>query len=550
MPGDLSAAPPAAGYRTLIDLLWQDAEMAMMVIDADQRVRHANPTALALFAVGGFSVGCHLTEMADELSSVDGRVYPSEEWPAIRALRGEVVTRESVMLRRGATEPRRKVVSAQPIDLDDGTQGALVVWHDATDTWQLTEGGSRTELNRLGLLLEGASDYAIVMLDPAGRVESWSSAAEQMQGYTAEQAIGLPYATFFDDGDRAAGLPKRILMKAAGTGKTQVEGKRVRRDGSVFWAHAALTAIRDESGRLQGFVKVTHDVSERRATERAAVELNELLEERVAERTVQLEQQAADLAAVNAELEAFSYSVSHDLRAPLRAMNGFARIMEQDLGDRLPPEAMHYVGKVTENAQQMGSLIDALLSFSRMQRQSMSSVPIDMTALVRECWTSLAWARADREIEFVLPQLPAGMGDRRLIQQVWVNLLDNAIKYTARESRARVEVAAQVLRGGEAANGIASGGAAAGWIGDWADPDEMDDTVLYTVRDNGAGFDMRYVSKIGQVFQRLHRTEDFTGTGIGLALVQRIVQRHGGRLSAVGTLGTGATFGFTLRATS
>jgi PAS domain S-box-containing protein len=550
MPGDLSAAPPAAGYRTLIDLLWQDAEMAMMVIDADQRVRHANPTALALFAVGGFSVGCHLTEMADELSSVDGRVYPPEEWPAIRALRGEIVTRESVMLRLGVTEPRRKVVSAQPIDLDDGTQGALVVWHDATDTWQLTEGGSRTELNRLGLLLEGASDYAIVMLDPAGRVESWSSAAEQMQGYTAEQAIGLPYATFFDDGDRAAGLPKRILMKAAGTGKTQVEGKRVRRDGSVFWAHAALTAIRDESGRLQGFVKVTHDVSERRATERAAVELNELLEERVAERTVQLEQQAADLAAVNAELEAFSYSVSHDLRAPLRAMNGFARIMEQDLGDRLPPEAMHYVGKVTENAQQMGSLIDALLSFSRMQRQSMSSVPIDMTALVRECWTSLAWARADREIEFVLPQLPAGMGDRRLIQQVWVNLLDNAIKYTAREGRARVEVAAQVLRGGEAANGIASGGAAAGWIGDWADPDEMDDTVLYTVRDNGAGFDMRYVSKIGQVFQRLHRTEDFTGTGIGLALVQRIVQRHGGRLSAVGTLGTGATFGFTLRATS
>src|SRR4051794_14020029 len=393
MLGDLSAAPPAAGYRTLIDLLWQDAEMAMMVVDAEQRVRHANPTAMELFAAQGFSIGCRLTDMADELTSDDGSVvYPLDQWPAVRALHGENLHREPVMLRLGAGEPRRKVVSAQPIALDDGTHGALVVWHDATDSWLIAE-HSQAELTRLGQLLEGASDYAIIMLDPAGRIQSWSAAAQLIQGYTSEQALGMPYDTFFDDGDRAAGLPKKILMKAARTGKTQVEGKRVRRDGSVFWAHAALTAIRDEAGRLQGFVKVTHDVSERRATERAAVELNELLEERVAERTVQLEQQAADLAAVNAELEAFSYSVSHDLRAPLRAMNGFARLMEQDLGDRMPPEAIHYLGKVTENAQHMGNLIDALLSFSRMQRQSMRPVPIDMTELVAECWMSLAWAR-------------------------------------------------------------------------------------------------------------------------------------------------------------
>jgi len=524
--------------------------MAMMVVDADQRVRHVNPAALTVMALGGFEVGCRLSEMADEMGSMDGSVvFTLDQWPAMRALQGETINREPILVRRGTSDPRRMVLSAQPIALDDGTAGAMVIWHDVTDSWQDAE-HSRTELNRLGKLLEGASDYAIIMLDPAGRVESWSPAAELMQGYTTKQAIGLPYASFFDDGDQAAGLPKKILMRAAGIGKTQAEGKRVRRDGSVFWAHASLSAIRDDDGRLQGFVKVTHDVSERRATERAAVELSELLEERVAERTVQLEQQAADLAAVNAELEAFSYSVSHDLRAPLRAMNGFARIMEQELGDRMPPEAMHYLGKVTQNAQQMGSLIDALLSFSRMQRQSMRSAPIDMTELVRECWMSLAWARADREIEFVLPQLPGGMGDRRLIQQVWVNLLDNAIKYTGRKSTARVEVAAQIQRGGDRADDGRFGGAVAGWIGDWADPDEVDDTVLYTVRDNGAGFDMRYSSKIGQVFQRLHHTEDFAGTGIGLALVQRIVQRHGGKLSAVGEPGVGATFGFTLRALS
>jgi PAS domain S-box-containing protein len=491
------------------------------------------------------------------MSAEGGTSLPPEERPVERALRGETVTRQPVVVDFGdGCGQHRMVLSAQPIEVsDDGTTGALLVWHDVTDTWQFAE-RSRTELTRLSQLLEGASDYAIVMLDEAGAVQTWSPAAEAMQGYTEAQAIGLPFARFFDDGDRATGLPKKILTKAAGRGKVQVEGKRVRRDGSVFWAHVALTALRDEGGRLRGFVKVTHDVSEQRAGERASVELNELLEERVAERTVQLEQQAADLAAVNSELEAFSYSVSHDLRAPLRAMNGFARIMEEEFGDQLSPGAMHYLRKVTENAQQMGSLIDALLSFSRMQRQSLRSTPIDMTEMVRECWAQLASAREDREIEFVLPQLPAGMGDRRLIQQVWVNLLDNAIKYTGRRSGARVEVAAQIQKGGVWTDGgqpglpNGLGGPVNGWIGDWADPDEVDDIVLYTVRDNGAGFDMRYASKIGQVFQRLHHAEDFAGTGIGLALVQRIVQRHGGRLSAIGAPEAGATFGFTLRAMS
>jgi PAS domain S-box-containing protein len=550
MPGDLSADQPAEGHRTLLDLLWQDAEGAMVVVDLDSRVRRANSVAGVALARFGIGVGDVFANMAEQICSVGGGLVPAQQRPLERALRGETVSREAFDVRYdGTVESRRFVLSARPIELDDGITGALLVWHDVTDSWHYAE-HNRTELARMGQLLEGASDYAIIMLDPRGRVESWSAAAELMQGYSAEEAIGLPYACFFDEGDQAAGLPRKILTRATGRGKTQVEGKRVRRDGSVFWAHAALTAIRDESGRLCGFVKVTHDVSERRATERAAVELNELLEERVAERTVQLEQQAADLAAVNAELEAFSYSVSHDLRAPLRAMNGFARIIEDELGDQMPPEALRYLGKVTDNARQMGSLIDALLSFSRMQRQSMRSSPIDMTELVGECWKALAVARGDRKIEFVLPQLPAGMGDRRLIRQVWMNLLDNAIKYTGRQSTARVEVGAQIQERGGALDGGHTGGPAVGWIGDWADPDQVDDTVLYTVRDNGAGFDMRYASKIGQVFQRLHHAEDFAGTGIGLALVQRIVQRHGGRLSAAGESGIGATFGFTLRVPS
>jgi PAS domain S-box-containing protein len=522
MPGDLKADPPAAGHPTLARLFWRDAEAAMMVLDADQRIQHVNPAAAAALRLRGYQTGQRLCETADELHSIDGRTIPRDQWPAVRALRGETVVRELVSMRCGNLGVRRMVLSAQPIELDDGTVGALITSHDVTDSWQFAE-HSQSELAQLGQLLAGASDYAIIMLDPSGRVETWSAAAERMHGYTQEQAIGLNYASFFDDGDQAAGLPAQILKTAVSEGKAQVEGKRVRADGSVFWAQAALTAIRDEAGELRGFVKVTHDVSERRASERAVVELNEVLEQRVAERTFQLEQQAADLAAVNGELEAFSYSVSHDLRAPLRAMSGFARIIEQDYGTQIPAEALGYLGKVIENARQMGNLIDALLSFSRLQRQQMEQGPINMTDLARECWTALAPVRGDRRIEFVLARLPFAIGDRQLIRQVWMNLLDNAIKYTGGQATARVEV--QYLL--------------------------TDDVSMltYLVRDNGAGFDMRYAGKLGQVFQRLHHSDEFTGTGIGLALAQRIVQRHGGQLTAIGEPDVGATFGFSLRAT-
>jgi PAS domain S-box-containing protein len=519
---------PAAAGQTLLGLLWQGAEAAMIVFDQHSRVLRANPAAERTLERIGCAVGEILAQncLQEVTIPAGARPYPPGEQPLERALRGVVVSRESVAVPYpGEQDMRRLVLSVQPVQLDDGSCGALMVWNDITDTWDVAE-RSRTELNRLGQLLEGASDYAIIMIDTEGRIRSWSGAAERMQGYSTEEALGLHYASFFDDGDQAANLPARILAEAGERGKTTVEGKRVRRDGSVFWAHASITAMRDEDGKLRGYVKVTHDVSEQRASEQAAIELNELLEERVTERTVQLEQTNADLVAVNAELEAFSYSVSHDLRAPLRAMSGFAKIMEQQFGAQLPSEALHYVAKVTENAQQMGNLIDALLSFSRMQRQSMESSPIDMTDLVRECWTALAPARSDRRIDFVLGMLPAASGDRRLIQQVWMNLLDNAIKYSGRAETARIEVSAEA--------GTESG-------------DPAGDLVMYLVKDNGAGFDMRYADKIGQVFQRLHHPEDFTGTGIGLALVQRIVQRHGGTLSAVGEPGVGATFGFTLR---
>jgi PAS domain-containing protein len=220
MPGELRAVLPAAVHRTLLDLLWQDTEAAMVLVDAEHRMLQANPTAEQMLARRGYAVGDVLAGIeAQVMSTESGRVLADEDRPVERALRGESVRRQVVDVDYGDSKGlHRMVLSALPIEItEDGPTGALLIWHDVTDSWHFAE-RSRTELARMGQLLEGASDYAIIMLDQAGLVQSWSPAAELMQGYRADEAIGLPYASFFDDGDRASGLPKRILTKAAGCG--------------------------------------------------------------------------------------------------------------------------------------------------------------------------------------------------------------------------------------------------------------------------------------------------------------------------------------------
>ncbi len=232
----------------------------------------------------------------------------------------------------------------------------------------------------------------------------------------------------------------------------------------------------------------------------------------------QLTRQADELAAVNKELEAFSYSVSHDLRAPLRAVDGFAQATIEDFGSQLPDQARGYLERVSDGARRMGQLIDDLLAFSRLSRAALNRKPVDMAALVRDALQELTPMRSGREIEVRIGQLPRCEGDPMLLRQVWINLLSNALKYTRGREPAIIEIGA-TQEGGDTA-----------WF----------------VRDNGAGFDMRYVHKVFGVFQRLHRADEFEGTGVGLAIVQRVVHRHGGQVRAEGQPGHGATFTFTL----
>jgi light-regulated signal transduction histidine kinase (bacteriophytochrome) len=240
-------------------------------------------------------------------------------------------------------------------------------------------------------------------------------------------------------------------------------------------------------------------------------QFNADLEQRVSQRTAQLE-------AANQELESFSYSVSHDLRAPLRAVNGFARIVLDTYAPQLPAEAREYLEDIRTGGERMGQLIDDLLAFSRLGRQALRSQTVDTARLVQTVLDDLATQREDRPFEIKVRELPGCQGDPALLKQVWVNLLANAIKYTRGRTPAVIEI---------------------GCNGSEVEP-------VFYVRDNGAGFDMRYVHKLFGVFQRLHCTDEFEGTGVGLAIVQRIVHRHGGRVWAEAELGRGASFHFTL----
>jgi signal transduction histidine kinase len=231
-----------------------------------------------------------------------------------------------------------------------------------------------------------------------------------------------------------------------------------------------------------------------------------------------LESQKGALEAANRELESFSYSVSHDLRAPLRAIDGFSLMLLEDYGPGLDAEAQRYIATIRASTQRMGQLIDDLLALSRVGRQPLRKAQVDMTQLAREAAAEAIRETSGPAPELLLSELPPACGDSSLLKQVWLNLIGNAVKYSSKVSAPRIEITA----------------------------DSADGPAVYRVRDNGAGFDMQFAHKLFNVFQRLHAQEEFTGTGVGLALVHRILARHGGRIWAEGAPQRGATFQFTV----
>lgn len=291
-----------------------------------------------------------------------------------------------------------------------------------------------------------------------------------------------------------------------------LEKRFVRKDKTVFPAMIGVRCLRSPSGTPEQFVALILDISEQKSAEAALQEINATLEQRVTERTAQLE-------TANKELEAFSYSVSHDLRAPLRHLIGFSDLLQKQAADNLDEKAKRHLNLIRDAAQRMGQLIDDLLAFSRMGRAKMTRQTVNLDVLVKSVLSDFERDLEDREVQWSIASLPEIHGDPALLRQVLQNLLANALKFTRGRAPATIEFGMQ--------------------------PNRMTEDTFF-VRDNGAGFDMQFADKLFSVFQRLHKSSEFEGTGIGLANVRRIVHRHGGRTWAEGEVGKGATFYFSL----
>jgi PAS domain S-box-containing protein len=513
------------------------------------------------------------------------------------------------------------------------------------------------------VLVDAVKDYAIIMLDPEGRVLTWNAGAERIKGYRSEEILGKHFSVFYPPDAVARGLPQRQLERAAEQGRVEDEGWRLRKGGKPFWANAVITPLRDKAGTLRGFAKVTRDLTERRQAEerlQALVQLNEMtgaslqgitdfaLESAVTltnstigylafmnedesvltmhswsktamaecamqtkpmvypvattglwgeavrqrkpvftndylapnplkkglpeghvpvlrhmnapifdgERIVivagvgnkdapyddsdarqltllmqgmwllvqrkraeeSLARYAQQLEVANRELEAFSYSVSHDLRTPLRSLDGFSLALIEDFGDTLDDSAKDYLHRIRAASQRMGTLIDDLLKLSRVTRHELDRRTVDLSRLAHAVEQELRGVEPARNVEFIVEDGLVGVGDEHLLRILMQQLLENAWKFTGRRPCARIEFGHALSEG----------------------------QTVYFVRDNGVGFDMAYAHNLFGAFQRLHAAVEFPGSGIGLATVQRIVHRHGGRIWAEAGLGKGATFYFTL----
>lgn len=364
------------------------------------------------------------------------------------------------------------------------------------------------ENNVLRELFETSPESLLVFDAPRGTVIEANRAFLALTGRAAPDVRGrlLVDLGIFEPGDTA-----NILEAAAHPESAEFDALPVRRaDGSAAPCRVLLRSCHSGGQR---YVQLRINDTRSRARRVDEVRrLNEILERRVAERTAELEQ-------TNQELEAFSYSVSHDLRTPLRHVMGFANLLRQQTGQQLDPVQLQHLNSITTAGERMSQLIDDLLAFSRIGRAELHRRTVDLTGLVQTARQDLAAETAGRVIEWAVHPLPAVQADPSLLRQAVVNLVSNALKFTASREPARIEIGSSSI-----------------------DPAK---TVIY-VRDNGVGFDPRYAGKLFGVFQRLHNGRDFEGTGIGLANVRQIIRRHGGRVWAEGKPGEGATFYFSL----
>jgi len=489
-PSATTPRDPSEAFRLLVEGV---QDFAFFMLDGAGRISTWNAGAERIKGYRAEEVvGHHFSRFYPPEAIAEGK---PARLLAIAARDGRVED-EGWRVRKDGSRFWADVIITALRDSDGSVIGFAKVTRDSTKRKEAENALRRSE-QTFRVLVESVQDYAIFMLDPEGRIASWNAGAERIKGYSAHEMIGEHFSIFYPPEDVAQGKPRWELERALNDGRHEDEGWRLRKDGTRFWANVVISPMLDAHGGLIGYAKVTRDLTQQRRAEQA-------------------------LAQTNQELERFSYSVSHDLRAPLRAINGYAQALWEDHADTLGDEGKRLLAVIRDSAKVGGQLIDGLLDFSRMGRQALARVPVDLTALAERVVAELRQAQGTVAVEVVLSPLPPASGDAALLRHVFVNVIDNAFKFSAKRAHPKVEIGAE----------------------------QNGQEVTYYVKDNGVGFDMQYANKLFGVFQRLHRPDEFEGTGVGLALAQRIVQRHGGRIWAEGKVNEGATFFFTLPAVS
>jgi PAS domain S-box-containing protein len=360
---------------------------------------------------------------------------------------------------------------------------------------------------RYQLMINSVKDYAIFMLDPQGRITSWNHGAERLKGYGRDEILGKHFSIFYPAEDNQRDKPARELEIAARDGTLEDEGWRVRKDGSRFWANVIISAIRNEHGDLLGFTKVTRDLTARREAD-----------EQLRARTEELEEQKLQLQESNEAMEAFNYSISHDLRAPLRGMWGYATALLEDYADRLDSCGHQYVQSIVDGAARMDALIEDLLAYSRLSRTQISLGPVSLSRVVAAAVSQVKeHSNASAEIQVIEP-LGEVEAHSPTLSQVLVNLLSNAVKFVSPGTGARVRVYSEI----------------------------SERTVRLCIEDQGIGIAPEHHKRIFQPFERLHGIESYQGTGIGLAIVRKGIERMRGHLGVESAVGQGARFWFDL----
>src|SRR5437870_5432444 len=404
------------------------------------------------------------------------------------------------------------------------------------DARKQAEQALRESEERFRAVAESATD-AIVAADKSGHITYFNQGAERIFGYAARDVISRPLTLLMPQ--RFHDAHRQGLARFLTTGEARVVGRTVelvgqRKDGTEFPLELSLASWKARGDTF--FTGILRDITERKRAEellRASEERFHLMVKHVEDYAIFMLDAEGRVATWNAGAERIKgyradeiigrhfacFYTPHDLRAPLRAIDGFSRVLLEEHAPTLPPEAQHYLNAVRRNSQRMGLLIDDLLAFSRLSRQPLNKQLVRPADLVRQCVDELRAEQQGRRVQIAIGDLPACQADPALLKHVWMNLMSNALKYTRKQEMTVIAVGCQ----------------------------EQDGATAYFVRDNGVGFDMRYAEKLFGVFQRLHRSEDYAGTGVGLAIVQRIIHRHGGRVWAEAAVDHGATFYFTLQ---